>query len=112
MLIGDVAKAIEALSASDRAALLQKLSAAKLDDLKAAADNSRLARLNACAQDEKYAVAFKTALRGLRRLGLDIEKIAAAGDTTALDKAMTEQRWSIEERIQLKTVLANIGGIS
>jgi hypothetical protein len=106
-----VAAAIEQLSASDRAKLVDKLSASKINDLKAAADKARFDRLNAAATDERYAVAFKTALRGLSRLGLELEAVAAAGDVKALNKAMDDNKWSSEERMQLKTILANIGAI-
>ena len=88
-----VAAAIEQLGASDRAKLIDKLSATKLNDLKAAADKARFDRLNAAATDPKYAVAFRTALRSLASLGLELEVIAAAGDTKLLDKAMSENHW-------------------
>jgi hypothetical protein len=106
-----VAAAIEQLSASDRAKLLDKLGTTKINDLKAAADKARFDRLNAAATDPRYEVALRTALRGLSRLGLELEAVAAAGDTKALDKAMTEAKWSQQERVQLKTVLANVGAI-
>jgi hypothetical protein len=59
-----LAAAIDMLSAADRQKLIDKISATKINDLKAAADKARFDRLNAAATDERYAVAFRTALRG------------------------------------------------
>jgi hypothetical protein len=109
--IKEITAAIEKLDAGDRQKLIDKLSAAKINDLKAAAEKRRLKRLEAAAQDPNMEVAFKTALRGLHRLGLDLEKIAAAGDVKLLDEAMTKAKWSPQERFQLKAVLANVGAI-
>jgi hypothetical protein len=109
--ISDLVKEIEKLSASDRKTLLDKLSAAQINDVKAAADKQRLSRLDAAATDPKMSVAFATSVKTLARLGLDLEKVAAAGDTAALDRAMQEHRLSGAEKIQIKTVLANIGAI-
>lgn len=77
----------------------------------ASAERLRMSRLKAAAADPNQAVAWKSALRGMRRLGLDIEKIAATGDVKDLDRAMSEARWSSDERVQLKTILASIGAI-
>jgi hypothetical protein len=111
MTTEQIAAAIDQLDAAGRAKLMEKLNAAKIGDLKAATDKSRFDRLNAAAVDPKFAVAFKTALRGLARLGLELESVAAAGDVNALNKAMDENKWSPQERMQLKTILANIGAL-
>jgi hypothetical protein len=106
-----LAAAIDMLSAADRQKLIDKINATKINDLKAAADKARFDRLNAAATDPKFAVAFRTAMRQLARLGLELEAVAAAGDVKALNKAMDDNKWSSEERMQLKTVLANVGVI-
>jgi hypothetical protein len=99
------------LGAADRQRLIEKLSAAKISDLKASADKARFDRLNAAASDPKFAVAFRTALRQLARLGLELEAVATSGDCKALNEAMDRNKWASDERMQLKTVLANIGAI-
>jgi hypothetical protein len=73
----------------------------------------RLAKIDASLRSDnpKDKINVKTALRGMQRLGLDLDTIAASADVKAVEKAMTEQKWTDLERIQLKTVLANLGVI-
>jgi hypothetical protein len=105
----DVLSAIDRLSAEDRVQLSEKLAARKMADIKAAADTKRLDRLRAAARDRS--VPFVTALRSLHRLGLDLEAVAEKVDIKAVEAAMAEKKWPAFERVQLKTVLANIGVI-
>lgn len=107
--VDEIMLAIDKLDAADRLKLTEKLSAKKLDDIKAAADTKRMAKLKAAAQERS--VPFMTALRSLHRLGLDIEAVAAKADIAAVEAAMTQQNWPPFDRVQLKTVLANIGAI-
>jgi hypothetical protein len=108
--IDKLTDAINALSDKDRAALDERLNARKILDMKAVAQNKRIDRVLASARDEKMQVAMKVALRGLRRVGLDIEKLAAAADPlSVINEAFDRAKFSASERMQLKTVLANIG---
>jgi 4'-phosphopantetheinyl transferase EntD len=80
--------------------------------MKAAAQHRRLDRALASARDDNMQVAMKVALRGLRRVGLDIEKLAAAADPlSVINEAMDKAKLNPGERMQLKTVLANVGAI-
>jgi hypothetical protein len=107
--VDDIALAIDKLEPADRIQLSERLAAHKVADVKAAADTKRLERLRAAARDRS--VPFVTAVRSLQRLGLDIEAVAEKADIKAVEAAMTEQNWPNFERVQLKTVLANIGVI-
>jgi hypothetical protein len=103
---------INALSDKDRSALAERLNASKVSDMKATAQKTRLDRVLASARNENLKVAFQAALRGLRRVGLEIEKVAASADGLAMvNDAMTKANFSTGERLQLKTVLANIGAL-
>jgi hypothetical protein len=75
--------------------------------------NRRSAKIIAAMQsnDRKDQVNVKNSLRGAHRLGLDINEIAASADVKAVETAMTEQRWTTLERMQLKTTLASLGVI-
>lgn len=107
--ITDLLLAIDKLDAADRVKVAEKLAAKKMDDIRAAADTKRMAKLKAAAQERS--VPFVTALRSLQRLGLDIEAVADKADIKAVEAAMTEHNWSNFDRVQLKTVLFNIGCI-
>jgi hypothetical protein len=82
-----------------------------VDASKTSAQNSRLTNVQAAAQDPTKKVAFKNAVSGLRRLGLEIEQIAASGNVSELDKAMTALGWTQLERFTLKNNLHACGAI-
>jgi hypothetical protein len=116
MFIGnfaDLMTAIDKLDAADRLKLAEKLAAKKLDDIRAAAEQKRAARLDAAMQNEALQPMIKTVLRQLRRLGLDFEKIAAKADVASVDKAARElPGFTSGEAIELKTALARLGAIN
>jgi hypothetical protein len=107
--VDDIMLAIDRLDAADRVKISERLAAKKMDDLRAAADTKRLERLKAAARDRS--VPFITAIRSLQRVGLDIEAVAEKADIKAVEAAMTAHNWPNSDRVQLKTVLANIGVI-
>jgi hypothetical protein len=104
-----ILQAIDELEPAERTRLAERLAAKKMDDIKAAAENNRMARLKAAAKDRS--VAFVTACRSLQRLGLDIEAVADKADIDAVDAAMADAGWKTDERIKLKSVLASIGAV-
>jgi hypothetical protein len=116
MFIGnfnDLLKAVDALDANDRIKLAEKLSAKKLDDIKAAADKKRLARIEAAMQNDDLQPTVKMVLRQLRRLSLDFETIAATADVGAVDKAVRAlPGFTAAEAFELKAGLAKLGAIN
>jgi hypothetical protein len=103
---------IKSLNDSDRRQLIERMNATSMADQKAAAQHRRLDRVLASARDDNMKVAMKVALRGLRRVGLDIEKLAAASDPlSVINAAMDKAKLNLGERMQLKTVVANVGAI-
>jgi hypothetical protein len=116
MFIGnfnDLMTAIDKLDSADRVKLAEKLSGQKMADVKAAAEKQRLARVDAALQNEALRPMFKTALRQLRRLGLDFEKIAATADVASVDRAARAlPEFTAAEAIELKTALARLGAIN
>jgi hypothetical protein len=108
--IDHIIQSIQALHAADRAALLTKLQDVSASESKASLEKHRLSALRAAANDPARAVAFKSALKGLARLDLTVERLAASASGLAeLNKAMDEAGWQMYERVQLKTSLAGIG---
>jgi hypothetical protein len=89
-----------------------------VSDIKAAAavttSASRMASVKASAAstDPKKRDAYLFAKKGVERLGFSLDSIAAGGGTGDLDKRMSELKWTNEQRIALKTSLAQIGAIS
>jgi hypothetical protein len=86
-------------------------------DIKAAAvtsSSSRMASIKAAAisANPKTKAAYDFAKKGVERLGFSLDAVAEAGGVRELDKAMAEKRWTNEQRIQLKTALANCGAIA
>jgi hypothetical protein len=75
------------------------------------APKGRLAKVLAAKQDPVKKTAFDNAVRGLRRLGFEIEAIAASGSIAELDRVMAEKKWTSTERISLKHSLAIVGAI-
>ena len=75
------------------------------------ASKKRLANIRAAAENPAKKAAFNGAVMGLKRLGLDLEKIAASADVAAIDKAMADMRWSVDQRFTLKSNLASIGAV-
>jgi hypothetical protein len=71
----------------------------------------RLANIKAAAADPVKSKVFEAAVVGLRRLGMEIEQIAASGSVADLDKAMRERKWKDFERFGLKAKLAAVGAI-
>jgi hypothetical protein len=79
-------------------------------DVKAAASKKRLSAIRAAADDPARAVAFKSSLRTLARLGLELEDLAAAADPlTQLNESMTKAGFTTYERMQCKSCLHAIG---
>ena len=66
------------------------------------ASKKRLANIRAAAENPAKKAAFNGAVMGLKRLGLDLEKIAASADVAAIDKAMADMRWSVDQRFHAK----------
>ena len=65
---------------------------------KASGENFRVASIRAAANDPSRAVAFKSSLRGLRRLGLDLDRLVASADPlTELNRALDSAKWSFTE---------------
>jgi hypothetical protein len=74
----------------------------------------RLANISAAvvSTDPKKREAYAFAKRGVERLGFSLDSIAEAGGVRALDQAMTEKKWSTQERIALKSALHHVGAIA
>ena len=88
-------------------------------DVQAAADKTngpkqRLASVKAAAlsKDERVSESFKIAVRGLQRLGLEIDTICASGDISTINAAMRALKWTVVQRIMLKNALNIIGALS
>lgn len=112
MSTNDLVNAIQNLNAADRALLLTRLQDVGASEMKASGEKFRLASIRAAANDPARAVAFKSSMRGLRRLGLDLDRLCAAADPlTELNSALDKAKWSFTERVELKTSLAGIGAI-
>jgi hypothetical protein len=102
---------IDQLNAADKAKLIEKIGASAIDNLHAKAERKRLERFEAAISSSEYHTAFRTAIRSLDSLGLNLEKIAASGDVIELDAAMSKHGWDSDRRMQLKTALASIYAI-
>ena len=72
----------------------------------------RLSNIKAAAINPKQKEAYAYAQRGVARLGFSLDQIAEAGGVRQLDAAMTEKRWTTQDRIALKSALAAIGSIA
>ena len=74
----------------------------------------RIANISAAAStsNPKLKEAYLCAKHAAERLGFSLDKIAEAGGTRELDKAMTEKRWPTEQRIALKSALHAVGAIA
>jgi hypothetical protein len=71
-----------------------------------------MANVKGAAADPQKKKAFEGAAMGLTRLGLTIEAIAASGSGIAdLDRAMSEAKWTQNQRFVLKANLAAIGAV-
>jgi hypothetical protein len=82
-----------------------------VDPTQVPAAKGRLAKVQAAAKDPIKKVAYDNAIRGLRRLGMEIDAVAASGNVADIDEAMTEKKWTNTERISLKHSLAIVGAI-
>lgn len=98
----DCVKAIRLDSVGDTKAAAVTTSASCLASIKAAASTS----------NPKLKEAYIYAKRGAERLGFSLDNIAEAGGTRELDKAMTEKRWNVTQRMALKSALAAVGAIA
>jgi hypothetical protein len=108
--IADLKAVTSELSLSEKRALLEELTT----QVQAAALNNpqrRLAavKVAAVAKDARTKGAFETAIKLLKRLGSDLDKVCASGDFTELNKRALELKWPPENRTQLKLVLGIIG---
>jgi hypothetical protein len=92
----------DSLNASLSAAKTAGSPQARLDNVKTAASS----------KDPKRKQAFTAAINSLRRLGFEIDQIAASGNAADLDEAMKRFKWGMAERIALKSNLLAIGAIS
>jgi hypothetical protein len=88
------------------------------DYMRGVADNAidsapkkRLAAVRAAAvsSNKRTSEAYKIAVAGLEKLGLEIDAICASGDASALDEKMKALRWSSNQRIGLKQALSICG---
>ena len=104
--------ATQGLSLSEKKALLEVLSA----DVQAAVDGPKRrlesVKAAAVATDLRTQGAFKTAVKMLKRLGTELDVIAASGDISGLEKKTRELKWPPEQRTQLKLCLHIIGATS
>jgi hypothetical protein len=109
-LAAAISAASEQMDVEQKRALVKSLTeAVHASDAKHSREERRISRIEAASKNPAMEVPFKTALRSLRRLGLDIDKIAAAGDCKELDRALSEQQWGVDQRWQLKAILKSIG---
>jgi hypothetical protein len=109
----DEAKKLAAkMSPAERQELAASLKAAAKPQTGSA--EHRLANIHAAAKssDPKKLQAYTAAINGLRRLGFEIDRIAASGNAADLDVVMTKLKWSMAERIFLKSNLLAIGAVS
>jgi hypothetical protein len=88
-----------------------------VSDIKAAAVTTSASRMasvkaSAASTDPKKREAYLFAKRGVERLGFSLDSVAEAGGVRALDQAMTEKKWSTQERIALKSALHHVGAIA
>jgi hypothetical protein len=88
---------------------LTKLLSAEAE--KRSAKNVRVAKIEAAKADPLMRPTIAFATGRLRALNMDINAAAAVADVGAIDKAMKERNWNIEQRIALKGALAKIGVI-
>jgi hypothetical protein len=104
--------AAEHLSPADLKPLIAGLTEiVKADAEKNSAKSKRIAKMNAAQANVLMEPTIKFAAGRLRSLGLDLNVIAASADVNAVDKAMSEKKWTGEQRIGLKSALAHIGAI-
>jgi hypothetical protein len=110
--ISGLKAATEGLSLSDKKALLEILS----KDVEAAASvadgpRRRLESVKAAATstNQRTKEAFTGAVKMLKRLGVEIDAIAASGDVSSLASKMKALKWASVERTQLKLYLSIIG---
>jgi hypothetical protein len=100
------------MTLDERKALLESLTESiRVDAAAVDAPKRRLAKVQAAATDPKKTQQFKDAVIGLRRLGMEIEQIAASGSIADLDHAMAERKWTPLQRFALKGNLAAVGAI-
>lgn len=72
-----IIQAIQALAHSEKIALLAKLQDISAAESKVSVEKHRLAAIRAAQNDPARQVAFKSSLRGLNRLGLSLDRLAA-----------------------------------
>jgi hypothetical protein len=108
--IDNIINAVQALNVADRETLVARLQTVTAAETKAAVEKRRLASIRAAQSNPNLQVAFKSSLRGLARLGLELDRLVASADGLGdVNRAMDAAGWVMSERIQLKTSLAGIG---
>jgi hypothetical protein len=107
MTAKELVSAVESLTAEQRVELLQKLQAAKIDDIKAAAEKRRLAKMHAAMSDERMQPTIKLVKGALHRIG--INDFVQASDMAKLNKSMSDAGLDMAARIEIKRQLSLIG---
>jgi hypothetical protein len=77
----------------------------KAQSAEAAYEADRTRKMNAALANPE-APAVRQALASLQRLGLSVK---AAADIATLNAKLDERRWSVEERLRVKSMLHSIG---
>jgi hypothetical protein len=110
--LDEVKKLAAKMSPAERQELVASLKAAAKPQT--GTSEHRLANIKAAASstDPKKKGAYTAAVNGLRRLGFEIDRIAASGNAADLDDAMKKFKWDMTQRIFLKSNLLAIGAIS
>jgi hypothetical protein len=110
--LGDLKAVASELTLAEKRQLLETLTA----DIQAAASvvdgpKRRLESVKAAATstNQRTKEAFTGAVKMLKRLGVEIDAIAASGDVSSLASKMKALKWASVERTQLKLYLSIIG---
>jgi hypothetical protein len=87
---------------------------ASLSAAKTGSPQQRLANIQAAASssDPKKKQAFNLAVNSLRKLGYEIDQIAASGSTKEIEDVMKKYSWDQARRVTLKSQLLAIGAIA
>jgi hypothetical protein len=110
--LAEITATAEKMTLDERQSLLASLTeSVRIDAGAVDASKRRLESIKAAASNPAKQKAFAGAVMGLRRLGLEIEAIAASGSIQDLDRAMDTAKWSQNQRFALKTHLAAVGAL-
>jgi hypothetical protein len=96
--------------------MIPEVRAIRTNNINVAKDTSspaqRLANVRSAKNDPAKREAYAIAERGVARLGYSLDDVASASGVAKLDEAMKRLNWTMDQRFNLKHVLATIGCIA